>query len=159
MLCFGCAGMERVREQDKSFSQVFETPGHSKDIQYEKVKIWIAQNFKSAKQVLEYDNKIEGTIIGNGITKYPCEGIECIGRGDYTVPFTMRVDMKDDKFRLSFSNLRISWPAKTDTLGFHPANDFEMWQQGDYDKIKPVLLTFGDEIKASLTKEVMSDKW
>jgi hypothetical protein len=158
LVCSGCAGMERVKEEDKSFSQVYEVPGKTKDVIYEKTKIWIAQNFKSAKSVLEYENKVDGTIIGNGIVQYPCEGLACVGQSDWMMPFTMKVDVKEDKFRLTFSNLRIAWPAKTDTLGFHSASDHEMWQQGDYEKAKRVLFQFGDEIKLNMAKEAKSDK-
>jgi len=157
LICVGCA--THVREEDKTFSQVFETPGFTKDILYEKVKIWIAQNFKSAKSVIEYDNKENGSIIGNGNIKYPCSGLSCVAQYDWTVPFTMRVDMKDDKFRLTFSNLHVAWPAKSDSAGYHPASDFEMWQQEDYDVARPVLLHFGEEIKTCLSNEVKSDKW
>jgi hypothetical protein len=153
----GCA--THVRDEDKTFSQVFETPGQPKDVLYKKVKIWIAQNFKSAKAVIEYDNKENGSIIGNGIVKYPCGGLDCIAKGDWTIPFTMRVDMKDDKFRLTFSNLHVAWPARSDSMGYHAAGDFEMWQQDDYDLARPILLHFSDEIKTSLLKEAKSDKW
>lgn len=153
----GCA--THVREEDKSFSQVFDTPGYTKDVLYEKVKIWVAQNFRSAKSVIEYENKMDGAIIGNGMVKYPCSGFECVAKYDWTVPFTMRVDMKDDKFRLTFSNLHVAWPAKSDSAGYHAASDHEMWQQEDFDKIRPVLLNFGEGIKASLSKETKSDNW
>jgi hypothetical protein len=157
LLFVGCAA--HVRDEDKTFSQVFETPGQSKDVLYEKVKIWITQNFKSAKSVIEYDNKENGSIIGNGMIKYPCSGLDCIAKGDWTVPFTMRVDLKNNKFRLTFSNLHVAWPASRDSMGYHAASDHEMWQQGDYDSVRPILLQFGEEIKTSLSKEAKSDKW
>lgn len=159
LLLNGCAGMERVREEDKSFSQVYETPGVKKDVLYEKVRIWMAQSFGSSKAVIEYENKLEGSIIGNGVTKYPCEGLECVAKYDWTVPFTIRVDTKDDRFRLTYSRLRIAWPAKRDTLGYHEAKDFEMWKQGDFDSIKPVLLSVGENIRSSVYNDVKSNNW
>ena len=160
-LLAGCAGMipAPVKEEDKTFSQVFESPGHSKDFLYEKVRIWMAQNFKSSKEVIEYENKLEGSIIGNGITTYPCSGLECMIKIGWMVPFTMRVDVKDDKFRLTYSNLRVSWPASSDSLGFHAAGGGSMTQQGEYDAIKPILLSMGESIKSSVVTEVKTGKW
>src|SRR5437867_1266257 len=89
ILCLlGCAGMQPVEQKDLEFEKIIEVQNYSKDSLYEGVKIWIAQNFKSAKAVLEYENKEQGTIIGNGIIHYPCSGIECMAKSDWTVPFT-----------------------------------------------------------------------
>jgi hypothetical protein len=159
----GCAtpNFTAVKEEDKTFSQVYETPGYNKDSLFEKVKIWIATNFKSAKSVIEYENKVDGTIIGNGVIAYPCSGVmDCLTKGDWKVPFTMNVDMKDNKFRLTFSNLQLAWPPRSDSLGYHPANPGSpMAMQSDYDAVKSKLLTFGEEIRASLSKEPKDDKW
>ena len=154
-----CAVPQHVREEDKTFSQVFEAPGLTKQVLYEKVKIWLAQNFKSAKAVIEYDNKDEGTIIGNGSIKYPCSGMDCIAKADWTVPFTMRVDTKDYKYRLTFSNLRLTWPAKRDSVGYLAAGDVEMWQQSDFDAVRPILLRFGDSINNNILSEKKSSDW
>lgn len=155
----GCAGMQQVREEDKTFARAFDAPGYKKDVLYEKIKIWVAQNFKSAKAVLEYENKENGTLIGNGIVSYPCSGLGCIGKTEWKIPFTMQVDIKDEKFRLTFTNLRLTWPATSDSLGYHAAHDGALWQQGDYDATRPILLKFGEEIKTSLEKAAVSDQW
>jgi hypothetical protein len=159
LFVYGCASMQPVKEEDKTFSQVFDAPGNSKDKLYDQIKIWIAQTFVSAKAVVEYENKEAGTIVGNGIIKYPCGGLDCIAKGDWKVPFNMKVDVKDDKFKLTFSNLGLSWPAKRDSLGFHEAFNGPLTQQGDYDKARPKLLGFGDAIKEQLAKGITADKW
>jgi len=155
----GCAGMAPVRDSDKTFSQVFESPGHSKDFLYEKVRIWMAQNFASSKQVIEYENKQEGTIIGNSVMKYPCSGLECVAKYNWTIPFTMRVDVKEDKFRLTYSNLQLAWPASTDSLGYHPPYLGALGQQGDYDSAKPILLGMGEDLRAHMATEAKIEKW
>lgn len=155
----GCAGMQPVKEEDRTFATVVETPGHSRDQIYNSVKIWIAENFRSAKSVIELDSKEEGIIIGNGIINYPCSGMDCMAKHDWKVPFTMRVDMKDEKFRLSFSNIKLSWPASYNSGISSPAYNGPVNSQGDMDAIKPVLLKFGDEIKASIGSSKNSSDW
>jgi hypothetical protein len=152
---FGCAGMHPVAETDRSFERIVEVTGYSKDQIYSFSKIWVAENFKSAKAVIEYDNKEEGVIIGNGVIPYPCSGgLSCMGTADWKVPFTMRIDIKDQKFRLTFSNIRLVWP---DAPG-RPAYDGPPNQRG-MDPIRPALLKFVDEIIASMGKNKDKSDW
>ena len=66
-LLVGCASMQPVADEDRTFDRVVEAPGHSKDDIYTATKVWIAENFKSAKSVIELDSKEDGIIIGNGV--------------------------------------------------------------------------------------------
>jgi len=145
--------------EDRTIEQVFEAPGYSKEQIFSSTKIWIAENFRSSKSVLEYENKDSGTIIGNGIIPYPCSGLGCMVQGDWKVPFTMRVDIKDQKFRLTFTNLRLSWPADNSKYGVRTAYDGPIGRQGAFDAISPVLLKFGDDIIASFGKDTIKSDW
>jgi len=77
----GCAGMQPIQETDRTFDGVFETPGFSKDQIFTSTKIWIAENFRSAKSVIEYENKEEGTLIGKGAIPSPCQRISMGTKG------------------------------------------------------------------------------
>ena len=90
----GCASMQQVDQSENYFERIVHATGVPKDKIYNSTKMWVAENFRSAKAVLEYEDKESGTIIGNGTIKYPCSGLECIGSGDWKVFFTMRVDIK-----------------------------------------------------------------
>lgn len=159
-LLFGCVGMEPIPAGDRTFEIIFEMPGYSKEQIFNGAKIWIAENFRSAKAVLEYENKEEGTIIGNGNTAYPCGGIECIAKYNWKLHFTMRVDIKEQKFRLTFINLEKSWPPSWDrTFGAQPGYQGPIIMQGEMERIKPVLLRFGDDIFASLQKGTVKKDW
>jgi hypothetical protein len=156
----GCAGMQPMTDADRTFERVVEAPGYSKEQIFNGTKIWIAENFRSAKAVIEYENKDAGTIIGNGIIPYPCSGLECAVKPDWKVPFTMRVDIKDQKFRLTFSNLRLTWPPSYNrTTGASPAYDGPINRQSDLDAVKAVLLTYGDQLLASFGKDKRKSDW
>jgi hypothetical protein len=155
----GCASVQPLSEEQKTIQTVVQVDGASQDKIYDGIKVWIAENFNSAKAVTEYDNKEQGRIIGNGITAYPCSGLDCMAKGDWKVYFTMRADVKDDKFRLTFTNIQIGWPAKYDSLGAHPAQQFPINQQEQVNDIKPVLLAFGDSIKASIHNPTNTSDW
>ena len=161
----GCAGLEEAPESERTFERIMEAPGASKDRIFESTKIWIAQNFRSAKAVLEYENKPEGRIIGNGAIDYPCAGMECLGKGSWKVQFTMQVDIKEQKFKLTFSNLTLSVPPTYNSAFYSSAfgvqSGFErpVWQKGDLNSIRPALLKFGDQLVASIQNTKARENW
>lgn len=151
----------QLAELNKPVEQVFDAPGYDKAQIYGTTKIWIAENFRSAKAVMEYENAEEGTLIGNGLIPYPCKGMfECIGKADWKVRFTMRVDTKDEKFRLTFSNIVLVWPAAVHNGVVSRANDgSQLNSKKDREKISAALLEFGPRIRAALGKAQTSDDW
>jgi hypothetical protein len=151
----GCTGLEPVPENEKTFSKVVEVKGKTKDQIYTATKIWIAENFKSAKSVIELDSKDDGIIIGNGIIKYPCDGFECVAKGDHRVLFTIRIDMKDERFRIVFSNIMLYWPASKSFPSYKgPVN-----LKSDMDAIRLALLQFGDDICTAVTSGGAKSDW
>lgn len=156
----GCENMQPIQESSKTFDRVVEAPGFTKDQLYNGSKMWIAESFKSAKDVIEHHSKEDGVIIGNGVIPYPCTGMECSGRDRTKVPFTMKVETKDNRFRLTFSNIKIDSPEVSNG-GFLivPAMTMPMNNQGELDAIKPVLLHFGDEILASMSNNKANSNW
>lgn len=149
-----------LTDEQRTLAQVFDAPGHDKAAIYTAGRQWIAENFKSAKAVIEYESKDDGTIIGNGNINYPCASAwECLGKPDWTVPFTMRLEAKDERFRLTFSNIRLHWPAKINAGIRQPEFDGPVRSAKDMDKIRPKLLMFGDQINASLVNQKAGDNW
>lgn len=156
----GCAGQSYQYATNESVnpSKVFDASGSNKDKIYSSAKMWIAENFRSAKSVIEYDNQAEGTIIGNGTIKYPCEGFECVGKGEWTVDFTMKIEVKDGRFKTSFSNLVLDLPATTGMYA-SASSKVPVSSQEDAAKITPKLLSFGDSITQYINKGTGSSNW
>lgn len=150
-----CAGMQQAKESDLTISRVIQAPDHSKAQIYAATKIWIAQNFNSAKAVIELDDKERGQIIGNGIMPYPCSGGDCLTKGGWKVRVTMRVDMKDGRFKVTFSNLRLIFPA----TATGPADEFPLKTQGALDDVRPMLVKIGPAILKSVEKEEDETDW
>lgn len=72
---------------------------------YTASKMWIADQFKSAQDVIQFDDKESGTIIAKGIAEFPCTGMWCLAMKDYWLRFTIRIDTKDGKFKTLYSDL------------------------------------------------------
>ena len=110
VLGFGLVGcMTMPTPTDKKMEDVIEVidvPNKTKDQIFEDSKIWIAQSFKSANNVIQYADKETGSIIGKGNIQYPCDGfIDCGAFGNDKVNFTIKIDSKDNKARVGISDI------------------------------------------------------
>jgi hypothetical protein len=147
---FGCASNGTIKTDDLIFSRDFEVSGHSREKLLDLTRQWIAQTFRpaQAQPAVECESRERGRIVGNGTIKYPCEDLECMDMRDSTVSFAMKVEVKDNQFTLTFSNLGLKWPGHMDFSGYHPGPSGPLILQKDYDAVRPKLLDFGNDIKA-----------
>lgn len=99
LIFVGCAGtFEKITPEQMRFERVMTT-ATPPALVYERALQWIATNFRSSKAVLEYQNKEEGKIIGNGTTNFTMSLM------DYPCYFTMQIDIKEGKYKVLFDNL------------------------------------------------------
>lgn len=103
----GCmTPMTPTQQAMPEISQVIEVPNKTKDQIFEDSKIWIAQSFKSANNVIQYSDKSTGSIIGKGNIPYPCDGfIDCGAFGNDKVNFTIKIDTKENKARVTINDV------------------------------------------------------
>jgi hypothetical protein len=95
----GCASSEEVIDPSAEISKIYDVE-LSKDEIYDGSLQFIAENFTSAKSVIEYQDRNSGRIIGNGST--PISD----GFMDRPATFTMVIDIKDNRYRISFRSLQ-----------------------------------------------------
>ncbi len=89
--------------------EIVNLDGKSKDQIYEGSKVWIAKSFKSSNNVIQYQNPEAGSIIGKGNMQFPCKGfIDCGAFGNDRVNFTIQIEAKDNKARVSISDITAS---------------------------------------------------
>lgn len=150
-----------VPEEERTVVQVFDAPGSSADEVFRASKVWIAENFRSADSVIEYEDPATATIIGNGSIAYPCEGgWTCRVRAEsWRVKFTMKVEAKDGRFRLTFSNVLMSYPPYNNMGVSRAGYDEPVASKEDMDNIRAKLLVFGPGIVASIEKLSADPKW
>lgn len=153
----GCAGMQPVPESEKTVIKVIETPGQSKDKIYNATRVWFSESFKSSKAVIDLEDKEQGIIIGKGNTKFPCQGFDCMSKADWRLKFTMRVDMKDEKMRITFNDIGVAWPSSYSGGIASPSYDGPINTIGDMQKAKPELERIADSLAASIANPAKSD--
>jgi len=101
----GCASMmQTIPVEERQLIKIYEVPGTSKSEIYQKAISWVAKSFVDSKAVIEVQDKEAGTIIGKGIVRFKVGGA-------VTVPcrFTLTINIKDDKYRVSFEDLTAMW--------------------------------------------------
>ncbi|MCE1272438.1 MAG: DUF4468 domain-containing protein [Acinetobacter sp.] len=87
-------------------SEVVEIPDMTQKAIYDGTKIWMAKSFKSSNAVIQYEDASTGSIIGKGNMKYPCKGTwNCLAHAESLILFTVKVDTKDNKARVTFNDL------------------------------------------------------
>ena len=98
-----------------AYSEVVDVPGVSKADLYVRAGTWFSRTFRSAKSVLELQDKEAGKLIGNGsipvTIKVPIVGATDAG----SVAATITIQCKDGKYKYSFENLTHSRPFGANT--------------------------------------------
>jgi len=93
-----CSSYQKVDTPKREVVKINEVD-LSKDDIYNRSLQFIAENFKSAKAVIEYKDKESGRIIGNGSLMIS-DGIM-----QRPASFTMVIDIKEKKYRIIYKNL------------------------------------------------------
>ena len=112
----GCAGMQPAPDANQPIEFVLNAPGKTQAQLFSSTKSWIAETFVSAKAVIDDADKDAGRIIAKGRIAKPCSGLQCAMESGWMIGFTMRIDMKDGKFRTTYTNPMIIEPPTSGSL-------------------------------------------
>lgn len=159
LLLTGCASMQMADQPLTEYQKIVEIPNTSQKQIYDGSKQWFAKNFHDSNSVIKYDNAETGSIIGKGNMRFKCqgEGLACLGTEDDRLRFTVQVDSKDNRARVSFEDLIIHSPS-TVTSGIRSA-EHNMAPQFDYqiNSVKMMLdstvSSLAGDVKQTATKE------
>lgn len=113
----GCAATPQIQPyQPVVITEIVEIPDQTQEQIYNKARQWFSQYFVSGKSVVDYEDKNEGVIIGNGVSDNG--STDLIGLINYKLSFeyNIRLDTKDGKFRAMTT---ITKHQYTDTEGTH----------------------------------------
>ena len=107
LLLSGCAtpesmGLIPLKKDQAETSKIIDIKGATKDELHERAKQFVADSFKSAQAVIQYESKEQGRIIGKGVVG----GYTEVGFSSYYLSynFSFNIDVKDGKARLTTSN-------------------------------------------------------
>lgn len=154
----GCVSTP-IPEKEKEFEKIVSVPNFNKDQIYSSTKMWVSKSFNSAKTVTDLDSKEDGTIVVKGVIPFPCEGFSCISKESWYSRFLMRIDIKDGKYRVGFSNIMIGWPASYSSGLSLSAYEGAVSDYDDFTAIKGRLLSMVDSLDTEIRVDKARSNW
>ncbi len=140
----------------KEYSEVVEINNTPQKTIYDAAKIWVAKSFKSSNSVIQYEDATTGTILGKGNMAYPCKGfLNCIAHEGYIVFFTLKIDTKDNKARVTFSDMSIKVPANSMMEAF----EIEVKSQADKTNVEQTLKQIISTFQTSVQQASVDTNW
>lgn len=125
----GCDQAQVPANAQRSVVEIVKLPNMSQKAIMNKVNLWVAERATSYQSVVQY--RTHNSIVVKANVQFPCEGVECIAKGNWRLWFMLKVDTKPSKMRVSITNLEISWAPYADSLGFHKGYRGPINLQGD----------------------------
>jgi len=107
ILFSGCMSQQSATKET-THEFIEELPNHPKTEVFDKVVKWIGASFKSSKAVSEYQDREVGSIVSYVNTEIKPAGTWV----SMPIGFTMNVDVRNDKIRVRFTELRRLYGAK-----------------------------------------------
>ena len=100
----GCASMsyQKLPPEELVIQEVYELEGMSQKELFEKSMTWMAKAFKSAQDVIQYQDKEAGKIIGKGFMV-----VGYLAGMPYDTYFTITLETKDNKARATIEDAYI----------------------------------------------------
>ncbi len=165
----GCAYTQTLPPAELVVQKVVEVPGVSKERIFEKSKVWFARTFRqsmsgwveqnSRRTVIQYENQESGVMIANGAILYPHDGFTSESyKTGWEVRFTLEVEAKDGKARVTFNRLTMFVPSII--CGYYSlrTSSYERpLYAEEFEKAKPPFLDLADQFGAYLTAP--EEKW
>lgn len=142
----GCTMQQKIPETQVLESQyIVEVDQVSKGVLFERSKQFLAEAFRSAQAVIQYQDFDEGRIMGKGVINAPEDkGIAVI---PWTFNFSFVIDVKANKARLTTADYR------------YARNNMPLKYTDALDAIQPKLDELGALFKSRMVVPVKSDDW
>lgn len=139
----GCASGKEASTEQMNHEYIKDFTDIKKDDLFDRSIKWITQNFRSGKEVIDYQDRTSGVIIAKGIIP----DVDFGGLINGKLGFTLTMDMKDNKAKFSFTNLRPINSLNGDELtGISQTERVHLAAKKEFDKL------VNDMFKAMSTK-------
>jgi len=148
LLLFNCASMQKVPPEETQLQKIYELQGMTKYVIFDRILAWIAETCISSKSFVEFKDKENGKIIGKGVTSF----LSGNGRGGIVeIPcrYTMIIDIKDNKIRLTYKNFIAMYGKNYRTIYRTRPAQYKI----EIEPVKKKLTVLSDNLYNSLSKK------
>lgn len=103
-----------------NYTETVTVDSIKKDVLYGKAKLWFANAFKSANDVVQLDDKDNGIILGKGtIIKNEMTGLQSVKK---TWKFTIKIQVKDGKYKAEIYDIDYIFEMPGNNIGAGASN-------------------------------------
>jgi hypothetical protein len=154
-----------------TFSRVVSIENVSKNELYDRAKSWFAETYKSAKDVIQMDDKEAGKLIGKGNFRYDSKVFSGSTQTTGWISYTITLQVKDNKYRYEITNFRhdgngdydFGLITSSENCPYEMKSTFKNWRDKVWKDIKSTIAPNADDIVLSLTsymnKQAKKDDW
>jgi hypothetical protein len=134
-----------------TYTEVIDTPGAKDDI-YLRARKWFLNTYNSAQDVVAFDDREAGQISGSGSFD-----ISLLMGLQRTVKYTVTIDVKDNKFRYTFTSFYIHWHNTTNDV--HAFEEAPMSRDKLYSKTDEHMRALIADLKKQMAERTASAQW
>ncbi len=108
-----------------SYTEVIKVDSATKDQLYLAARKWFADNYKSANDVIQMDDKEAGEIIGKGLFYENLSFGVLVGAEKVAVYHTVKISVKDGRYKYTITGLRGNYHSSGSRIGttYIPGNE------------------------------------
>jgi hypothetical protein len=91
-----------------------------KDALFTQTVLWIAETIRSPRSVIQFQDRDLGTIVGNGSYDMSIDGgfLPFLSPVNVPVSYKVRIDVRDNRYRMTFSDVRLYLDAAPRALDY-----------------------------------------
>lgn len=147
VLLAACAASAPVQNPGETLEVALDAPGVPKERIFDVTKSWFTNTLPAEAKVIKSENREQATLTGTASMPFPRSGAGCIGKHEWAIPFTMRVDIKDGRFTVVFTQVRLTWPE----ISYRPAYEGPIEPYAKWDEVKARLQELAGELQQAVT--------
>lgn len=160
VLVCSASHVQAASDPSREVSQIVEIPNMQQKQIYDASKIWIAKSFKSANSVIQYEDASTGTIVGKGSMDFPCSSNwDCMAHANENIFFTLKIDTKENKARLTFSDLLVKTGRKVVGSSVIQGNEVPVYIRKDKEKIESGLKKLIQQYEVEIKQAPSDSNW
>lgn len=153
------AQVEVKKAEFPNYQGVITVEGQSAAQLYSKIKLWVAENFKSANDVIQSDDKDAGIMVMKGNFVCTCPGfVKWPARCD----MTLKTEVKDNRFRYTITITDVrddSTPSNVSVMNSILANPSKKNMAGTISAISQKVESITNEMYKSAETTQEDDDW
>lgn len=157
-----------MKDGKVNYNDVVLVDSCSKDRLYLKAKHWFIDSYRSAKDVIQLDDKENGELIGKGFFETYWQILFYAGQ-QINVWYTVKIQMKENKFRYEITDFRIKYysaPTSKYDSGSDVDLPLEEWNKQRPENLRKVCKKIDIEIqntistlKSTMKSQMKNEDW